>query len=189
RWSRKRTNRCRRRLRPRNRGGPGARPAGGSSPAFEAKGEPLRKPGFSDRTLRPLDVVAHTAELDRLLVHIPDPVAGGGQSVAWLSDAPWVHQRRPAQRKGVHAILVRHGAVRHAEDAGNGAGAGLVADAGRTFAVQLLVGAALRIASIAGDVAEAKCLVDLRSVAQHSLERVPVGVDVGEDRDPQAGLS
>jgi hypothetical protein len=51
------------------------------------------------------------------------------------------------------------------------------------------VDATFRIASVADDVAEAQGLIDGGAIAEHRLQRVPVGMDVGEDRDPQAGLS
>jgi hypothetical protein len=70
-----------------------------------------------------------------------------------------------------------------------GAGAVMVADEGQPTFAHDFVHAALRITSVAHDIAQAKCLVDWWAVAQHCVQRLPVGVDIREDRDPHAGFS
>ena len=75
------------------------------------------------------------------------------------------------------------------EDLGIGAGSIVVADKSRPGPMGDLVEAALRVAAVADDIAKTQRLVHLWAVPQHRLQCVPVGVDVGKDRDLQAGLS
>jgi hypothetical protein len=65
----------------------------------------------------------------------------------------------------------------------------MVADEGHPTSVHNLVHATLRIASVAHDIAKAERFVDGRTVAQHRVQRMPIGVDVREDRNFQAGFS
>ena len=75
------------------------------------------------------------------------------------------------------------------EDLGIGAGSIVVADKSRPGPMGDRVEAALRVAAIADDIAKTQRLVHLWAVPQHRLQGVPVGVNVGNDRDLQAGLS
>ena len=70
-----------------------------------------------------------------------------------------------------------------------GAGPIVVADQGQPLMLGDFVQTSLRIATVAHDIAEAQRLVDRRAVAQNGFQGVPVGVNVREDRDLQAGLS
>ena len=60
--------------------------------------------------------------------------------------------------------------------------------AGITLAREF-IDAPFRIAAVAHNVAEAQGLVHLWTVAEDRVQRVPVGVDVRENRDLQASFS
>ena len=84
-----------------------------------SKREAFRKSCLSNRLLCALDVVRDASELEGLVVHIPDAVAGHWRAVSRLSDAAGVDQRRPFEREGVDAVLVRNLAVVLAKDPGH----------------------------------------------------------------------
>ena len=75
------------------------------------------------------------------------------------------------------------------EDFGIGARAIVVSHEGEPLALHDFIHATLRIAAITDDVAQAQRLVDRWAVARYRLERLPVGVNVGEERYLQTGLS
>jgi hypothetical protein len=87
-----------------------------SSPAFEAKGEPLGKSGLSDRALRAFDVVAHAVKLEGRGVNIPNAVARRRETVPRLADAAWIDERRTGESKGIDPVFVRHSAIRKPKD-------------------------------------------------------------------------
>src|SRR6266550_461838 len=70
-----------------------------------------------------------------------------------------------------------------------GTGPIVVADQGQPLMLGDFVQAPLRIATVAHDIAEAQRLLDRGAVTQYGFEGLPVGVNVREDRDLQAGLS
>src|SRR5207248_2644029 len=109
---RRRAIRCPRLRRPHSQAVPADSPDGGSSAAFEAKGEALGKSGFPYGALRSLDVVAHTAELEGFGLDVPHAIAGGRQTVPRLTNAAGIDQRGSAETECVHAVFVSHRTIR-----------------------------------------------------------------------------
>jgi hypothetical protein len=62
----------------------------------------------------------------------------------------------------------------------------MVADQGQPAALGDFVYATLRIAPVANHIAQAQGFVYGRAIAEHGLERVPVGMNVRDDRDLHA---
>ena len=67
------------------------------------------------------------------------------------------------------------------QDVDVGASAVVVANQRRPALVSNVVEAPVRVPAVADHVSEADDLVDRRQVSHHRLERLPVGVDVGDD--------
>jgi hypothetical protein len=65
----------------------------------------------------------------------------------------------------------------------------MVADQREPTAIGHLINAFLGVAAVTDDIAQAECFVNVRTVAQDRLQRLPVGVDVRQDRDFQTGFS
>ena len=65
----------------------------------------------------------------------------------------------------------------------------MIADERQPASIHHFVHATRGIAAVTDDVAEAERLIDLRAILEHGLETLPVGVNVREDRDLQAGFS
>ncbi len=65
----------------------------------------------------------------------------------------------------------------------------MVADKREPASLDYLVDAPLRISAVTDHVAETQRFIHRRAVAQHGFECLPVRVNVGKKRDPQAGLS
>ena len=75
------------------------------------------------------------------------------------------------------------------ENLGIGTRPVVVANQGQPFVLHDFIDASLRISAVTDNVAKAERLVHRRAVSLDSFQRLPVGMDVGEKRDPQAGLS
>ena len=75
------------------------------------------------------------------------------------------------------------------EDFRIGAGSIVVSDQRQPVAFHDLIDATLGIAPVTYNVTETEHFVDRWAVTQNGLQRLPVGVDVRNNRDFQAGLS
>ena len=64
----------------------------------------------------------------------------------------------------------------------------MVADERQPATLGDLIDAAFGVPPIADDIPEAQGFIGRRAIAKYRLQRLPIGVDVREDRDLQAGL-
>ena len=75
------------------------------------------------------------------------------------------------------------------KDLGVRTGSVVIADQRQPTTICDLIYTSLRVASVPDNITQAQCFVDRRAVVQNRLQRLPVGVDVREDRYLQAGFS
>src|SRR5690348_7449306 len=75
------------------------------------------------------------------------------------------------------------------EDFGVRASAVVLAHERQPALVHYLIDTLLRVTAVADNIPQAEGLVDLRTVTEHRLQRLPVGVDVRENRYLQTGFS